>query len=193
MRDTMIALLVLGSLIGAYFYFQDSISFGPHVGTPSSISQNNLEKQVLNSDPKRIQTQGVHDEGTDQGYSEQSAEFREGEAPSIEVAESKGLYSIYKGKSKKRLEQQDEPSEHPVKAASAKEKVVHGVPLQAWVRSQKNKILLPAVTADTGNGLRVFLQCLELKQKGPEYLERGECKALLVRHSTDRGKSNLQY
>ncbi len=70
----------------------------------------------------------------------------------------------------------------PKKKAPRTTNVVHGVAPEAWAKSRnKDKLPLPVVTADGGNKLRVFFQCMELKNKSAEPLSEGECGRLVAR------------
>ncbi len=59
----------------------------------------------------------------------------------------------------------------------AKSKVVHGVPLEAFVQGGRNT--LPAeVSPGAPGGVRVFLQCMELRPGNTQNLSEKECKEL---------------
>jgi hypothetical protein len=56
---------------------------------------------------------------------------------------------------------------------------VAGVSIQDYVSLKRNSLPLPEVTRDDGQGLRVFLNCMELKNKGLEYTGKAECDSIL--------------
>lgn len=70
--------------------------------------------------------------------------------------------------------------------SGAEDKVIHGVPLQAFIESHRNT-LPGAVPAQAPSGVRVFLQCMELKKNETSELSQAECNELVARHPS-RGK-----
>jgi len=190
-RDTIITVLILGGLVSGYMYYTEGGIIGPQVGTPfqGSTTLPNIEADK-GMDAYVNASQGVqNDYESDQGNFDQDADSTEDEGSADQVAKSKSLYSIYKRKKESRITQPSDRHQKSNHQKKSKSKVVHGVPVEDWVLAQQDNILLPAVSPNAEDGLRVFFQCLEIKRKGPEYLEKNECKALLVRRSTDRGNS----
>ena len=53
-----------------------------------------------------------------------------------------------------------------------------GVSAQAYADYRRRAWLEGEVPRDVDEGLRVFLQCMELKSDGADALEDGECRAL---------------
>ena len=51
--------------------------------------------------------------------------------------------------------------------------------MQAYVNLMKNNISLREVPENSDLGMRVFVQCMELKKRGPEYVGQRDCGALL--------------
>lgn len=108
--------------------------------------------------------------GPRKGHGESSTVAAQGKTGALaqSPAESKELHSIYVSK---KLD----------KDISEDTKVVHGVPLQDFVRGGRNK--LPSeVVADTPNGVRVFLQCMEFKKARPTGLTETECNQLIAKN-----------
>jgi hypothetical protein len=68
-------------------------------------------------------------------------------------------------------------------------KIVAGVPIQAYVRYKQKSLAVSMVPIPRNTGLRVFLNCMEVKQKGLSYAGEKECetvlpKAIATRHPT---------
>jgi hypothetical protein len=57
-----------------------------------------------------------------------------------------------------------------------------GVPLEAWFASRKHQIDLPEVSKPAPTGIRIFVQCMELKKGGATPLNsQSDCEALLAK------------
>jgi hypothetical protein len=195
-RDTLIALLFVIGIILGYRYFRAIDSLAPGIspgGTP-------MAKAGRSSTPSKTHNhnKGVQDgKGTaDQSDAQAAQDRRENEDGAGNLAEASHLPSIYQ-------EQEPEPESDPAgrvndpessgKAGKKAAKVVHGVPVQAYVLAQKDKVSTGTVPAEAPSGIRVFLQCMELKNHGPESLDQRDCQHLAFRGiRAGRGASNVQ-
>lgn len=189
MRDTIIALLFVSGLAGAYYYLRQS---GYVQEYPYQVSEKQNPKASLTSRKKIKQSGATHDANAHLEPNIQSQSHGQDARASVDVAAAEELPSIYEsqgtGPGVGTGSANAAPSQsvkQPVKAAARrKQKVIHGVPVDAWVLSRQNALAGPAA-ADTAGGMRVFLQCMELKKKGPEYVGQNQCEELLAKRSSD--------
>ncbi len=65
-------------------------------------------------------------------------------------------------------------------------KVLHGVPVEAWVLSKRNKVNLNKVPPPAPGNLRVFVQCMELKKGETDELTERKCRELAQRGQRER-------
>lgn len=70
---------------------------------------------------------------------------------------------------------------------------MHGVPVQAYLNSKKNSLALGDGTENSDLGMRVFVQCMELKKRGPEYVGPRNCEALLAAREGRPSGLSAQY
>jgi hypothetical protein len=63
---------------------------------------------------------------------------------------------------------------------------IPGLPVKAYVQYKKNSIYMPTVTAPTDGGLRVFVNCMEVKPKGLTYTGEHKCETLQPKSLADR-------
>ncbi|MCB0416829.1 MAG: hypothetical protein KDD39_04210 [Bdellovibrionales bacterium] len=64
------------------------------------------------------------------------------------------------------------------------EKTLYGVPVETWVQSQKNHLHAELPEQAPGN-VRVYVQCMEVKDKGLESLNSHQCRQLRIKSSFD--------
>lgn len=74
--------------------------------------------------------------------------------------------------------------------SSKQEKVVYGVPVDGFVAKNKNSLAFP-VSEKKPEGVRLFLQCLELKKGQTSELSEQECRAIANRPSPSSSAQNL--
>lgn len=181
MRDTFLGLLLLAGMVGAYAYFQKSDLGKPKLGSAPSARATHAANSKRGVNPQH--GKGRH-EGTNPFESKRAETLQPGEGDSVASTEAEGgLPSLYED------EERSGPAEssaavtsgEPVRRPRRATKVVHGVPVDTMARARRDKLPLPAVTADSGSGLRVFFQCLELKRQGTEALTERECSRLVAR------------
>ncbi len=65
-------------------------------------------------------------------------------------------------------------------------KVIHGVPVDAWVLSTRDKVNMNKVPPPAPSQLRFFVQCMELKQGQADELKEKECRELAARSAPVR-------
>lgn len=75
------------------------------------------------------------------------------------------------------------------KSGKDSQKFVHGVGVEAFVESEKDRLDY-SVTEARPQGVRVFVQCMEVKNKKTNPLSRSECGELLT-HTPSRGNERL--
>lgn len=76
---------------------------------------------------------------------------------------------------------QENPTEQKVEP-----KVVHGVPVDAWVLANRDKVNLNKVPPPAPGQLRLFVQCMELKSGEANELKEKECRELAARAQPTR-------
>jgi len=186
MRDTFIGVLFLVGMICGYLYLRDTASLVPS-GMSMPLAQ--AKKSVQGKSKSKINQSktGVrHAKSSNRHQHQQSKTHREDEGSTNHVAEAEELPSIYQ-------EQSPKPgvaaSDSGVAASDSqnisnrrppRRKVVHGVPVDLWVLSKRNSLNVPNEDAPSELGMRVFVQCMELKKKGAEYVGKTECQSLLA-------------
>lgn len=188
MRDTLLGILFLAGIVGAYAYFPRTISTAPEVGlnSASALSQRPAGKpgRPINKHKGR-----QHGERANPGKGKGPEAHRQSEGASVASSEVEGLPSLYEdeGTGPSVTDSSVAGDPDPIALSKPKPKphrttkVVHGVAVEAWSKSRKDKLPLPVVTADGGSRLRVFFQCMELKDKSAEPLSEKECGRLVAR------------
>jgi hypothetical protein len=135
---------------------------------------------------------------TNRNAVKQTANPRSGEGATVAAAEAAGVPSLYEEQTGRSAEPAElisgsdtntaAVSSQTAATAPEKKKVLYGVPVQAWLLSRRNALSVPAVGDRPPPGLRVFLQCWEMKKHGPKSLDERECGELAVKGpSADRG------
>jgi len=127
-----------------------------------------------------------HAKSSNRHQHQQSKNHGQDEGTADYVAEAQELPSIYQEQSPKPVVA---ASDSGVAASDAQKnshrrsprrKVVHGVPVDLWILSKQNSLNVPNEEAPSELGMRVFVQCMELKKKGAEYVGKAECQSLLA-------------
>jgi hypothetical protein len=191
MSDSLIALLLLAVIAGGYFFLRKNDLLVSHVEVPQVTAQNSgshkRSSRYASHGAKSKTSQGAkHGEKSNRDDVEQAANQRQDEGSSDDVAEAEKLSSIYQGK-------QGDGSAVTADNGVAENRegirptVVHGVPVDAYVLSRKDAINTSGMPQDTPQGLRVFLQCMELKKEGASPLDEKNCHSLAFRDLVTAG------
>jgi hypothetical protein len=184
-RDTFVAILVVGVMVGAYVRFGKHLTLGPEIGRPSKVA---TVDQRRGPSPHSRSKQGVmNGEASNRFHTEQAQGHGEDEGAAVDAAEIESLTSIYQGPRRKpsrpagvKAVQENSKFRSPDKPAK---KVLYGVPVEDFVLARQDNLPAP-VAADTGEAsVRVFVQCMELKKDGPEGLAERECARLAKSHT----------
>lgn len=70
------------------------------------------------------------------------------------------------------------------KKVDPEKKNLYGVPIESWVSAQKNHLHAELPEPAPGN-VRVYVQCMEVKEKGLESLNTKQCQQLRIKSSFD--------
>lgn len=167
MRDTLIIFVIILAVIGLVLWNQ-----------PSAVA------------PSGLVTQGVKNEGNPDAHpranpsaesqtrrkSSRVAVKRTAQPSEESSAQGEALPSIY--------------SSQKLKTDSKDKKVVLGVPLQDFLAANQN--WLPTeVSAEAPQGVRVFLQCMELRSGKPSELNEKECKEIATRNQVQSKRYDI--
>ncbi|MBI4405674.1 MAG: hypothetical protein HY537_16060 [Deltaproteobacteria bacterium] len=188
MRESVIALIVLAGILTAVIKLNHNGNLLPNVGSPAQMA-------VPSKQDSDLKKKGVTHERANQRTHFKAQNTRE-ETVAAESAggdaspfgESQNLPSIYESEAFTVSAAEKENSATGQQAKG--KKVLHGVPLEAWVLSQKNAIAWP-VSADESQ-LRLFLGCMEWKKKGLSPVEPRECRALTHKESAELAISGIR-
>lgn len=190
MKDTFLALALIGGVVGGYFYLTDG-QLAPEVGRPSVEARKDFVWKNVGPGTKHGRKGGRYGKGSDSSHADQAQGFGAGEGIAGNDSEIEGLTSIYPVKKRAGESRSAKVAANGKSARAAKKrKVVHGVAVEAWAAAQQNRIALHGKPQAPPKGLRVFLQCMELKKQGPEALNQRQCESLLVRHQASDPDEN---
>ena len=201
MRDTFIFIGLVAAFAAGYWLTRGTAS---HVPASPAITQT-----------KKPQPKGVTHEGQSHAKNPESPHSGEGEGAAVDVTETAQLHSIYEKREARQRRTAPAVSAPIVEAADAVEpfaplaepqapltaeveenrreeapKVVHGVPVAAWTLSRRDSLPMGPTSPAAPEGVRVFLQCMELKKGGPQSLAQSECQALAYRELKVRENSS---
>lgn len=203
MRDTVIAIMVLLGATGIYFgvkHYQKNgqvLQLSSKSNHPSTSSRKKLSR---NSKSKPLH-QGEHNESASHRSRQQvesdieSIGSEEGGSSSFEQAES--LPSIYQDEESELsgsavdLEEKIESESHESTADKPKQPVVYGVPVASWLKHNKNR-LASKVELKNPSGVRLFINCMEIKKEGTQALTQRDCKQIAVSREKSRGAALIQ-
>jgi hypothetical protein len=203
MRGTVFAsLLFLGAsgyYIASHHLFKDG-QFS-HSSSKTKLSSSSRKRLALRKKSKPSQ-QGEQHESTSHRSRQQvepdieSVGSEEGDSSSFDQAEN--LPSIYQDEELESSGFAVNLGEDEVKSESnesssqpQKQPVVYGVPVASWLKHSKNQ--LPAkveITNDTG--MRLFINCMEIKKHGTSALTQRECKEIAVSREKSKGAALIQ-
>jgi hypothetical protein len=171
MSDSLIALGVIAIIIGGYLFLRNRGWMEDTLRSPQPEVVATIGKAKTTKLKKK--TIGAYAHEISNHRSKQSENRRKNEGATGDFATVESLPSIYQEKFTKRSVK---VSSH--NSDGTKPKVLYGVPVDAWVRSQANSFGMP-VSSDVGDlNVRVFVQCMELKKEGAEALTQTQCKPL---------------
>ncbi len=77
-------------------------------------------------------------------------------------------------------------SHKKLKRSKKSKTVVHGVPLEDFVDAKQNALPMFDVTAGKPNGVRMFVQCMEVKKGNTVNLNERECSELALKAPSRR-------
>jgi hypothetical protein len=175
MRDSLIAVMVVGGLVGSFVYLKSTGHLMPNIATPAELAMARVKSaphphptthkgEVNGPKSTRLDDQQAQDNGQDEGASDDASEIES----IASIYQDKGATGRSRRVKSPILSEEREP----------KPAVIHGVPIAAWVRSRQDALPEATVPSDSGDGIRVFLQCMELKKEGPEALKERDCERL---------------
>ena len=182
MRDSILAVAFVAATFGGIHYLKRTGVIQGWFPSGQSVSQPS-NSFITAKEVKK--GQGVkHDKKPGRYHDPEAEDHGQAEGASGDGPEAQDLTSIYHQKRSARPRATVGSEEKMGGGKTAK--VIHGVPVQAWIASREDSLSLSAADAKDDGALRVYLQCLELKKKGPEYIGPKECDSLLA---TTRSKS----
>lgn len=193
MRDTIFAVLVMAGLATSYHFFRGVDSVSPSAATSASarpakgagavpISRNRNKGVIHDESTSRVALETASADGADAGSAD-DADAASGFASIYEDERlgSGSAQNAVNADTKKTSSKRNKKSARVAgKQERTKAKVVLGVPLDAFVRSQQNRLAGKPV-APTSEGMRTFFNCMELKSEGAEPLTEQQCKSLAFR------------
>jgi hypothetical protein len=192
MKDTFLIGTFVAVVVGFWFYLQKTDFGGLPSGqlqTSSFGSTTTAQDSKPVSLPHSSHPRSKH-ESRNQDDDSTTPFSGAVEADSGRVAEVEGIHSIYAGKSveahsvgKKRSSRKARAVPNTASKATKnnQRKYVHGVPVDQWLEWNKNRLRLGEVAAPSAEGLRLFVQCMEMKQGGPKSVAQSECIKLTAK------------
>lgn len=164
MRDTIIFGLFLAGLTFGYYHFRTTASVPSHPTT----AMHDLKKGKAS----RVRNQGVQNERTASESNLSSEASAASEGASGEDSEVAVVPSIYSKPSPAKQ------SKSRIGRKTTKRPTIGGFDAEAYVASRKNDLHQTRVVADSDQGLRVFLMCMEVKKGAVESTSDTDCRAL---------------
>lgn len=199
MRESAVLLLVAG--IVAWIGVSRWESIAPRVGSPSDRTSHRSSANPsggIEYETSRIGPDISASAATRPAKAEkyEASDSSSKKPTGAATSEDEELPTIYSGQIESQVE------EHSAKSAKrpgpsarkSKPKMVFGVPLESWILSRRHRVAEAPVGEE--EGLRVYLQCLELTKKESRGLEKNRCRALLAnRHFPEpvKGQREAYY
>ncbi len=188
MRDTLVAILVICGIVGGFYASRLTETAKPQeivLEAKNLPSTGNDAIAVQKTSDQRVEVRrggksqkGVrHGKRTNKKHYQQVKAQREDEGAANNVVTAESVPSIYSEEQQPSGSAALNSSNGGVSATTAP-KVVHGVPVEGWVRSHRNSLSPATVTDETGEGMRLFVQCVEVKKRGTTPLSERQCGAL---------------
>ncbi len=171
LRDSLLLLLLLGTVIIGFTKVSEWRSTFPKLAEFPKTQRSEWVQLGGRNGQRKNRTN--HGEDSTQSDEVAGSGHPNQEPPSIYSGESDSEDTIAQN------------SEKPAAEATHASKVL-GVPIDRWLRSRKNSLALNVVPEQAHLGLRVFLWCMELKEKRVEYLSEGECQKLRLQSPFDK-------
>ena len=167
MRESLIAILVLLAVMGGYYHLKKlGLTFVPKLAP--------AEKSSL-AQPMSLTKGKKNDKASTHEHARPHSNSRKSQGSTNEADETENFPSLYSTS--------EESGERRVENKGKTERsIIKGVPVQGWIDSQRFSLSSLSEPAPSETGMRVFLQCIELKKKGAEYLKERDCQSLLAVH-----------
>lgn len=168
MRDTVI----LGVIVVAFVAF---MMWKPAAAPSGLLTQGASHETHAGTDQR---SQIADRKGVQQSHRQDPAiETERAHAnPEESSSESEKISSIYSGKKLKAA----------ASKKAAKAKVVHGVPLEDFIDAKQDALPMYDVTQGKPNGVRMFVQCMEVKKGNTLNLSEQQCAELTMRTPSRR-------
>ncbi len=180
MRDTIIGILLFAAVITGVSYFRSTSSSLPQnpeaeevAASTSQSTENSFSSKKRSIKPAH---KGVRHEVRRYGKSRQAKIARSSERTRSEAyepdLESQSLPSIYSSQEAESVgfEPESESVRGNEKVAKSAPKTLHGVPVRDWILSRRNSLASEPADPRAAEGMRVFLQCVEVKKKGAQFV-----------------------
>lgn len=188
MRDTFIGAVFLAAIVGAFWFFgqsgsnpspEISVTGAAPTAAPTSSAPAPGASAQISHPPKKHSRKGVihAHRSKPEPVTQVAVDAREGEASAVEPDQAESLPSLYSGAGAGEAGV-DQIDAKPTADSLTKTKNWHGVPVTAWLESRRSALPNPPVTAEAGDNLRFFFQCMELKKDGPQEVAERECRKL---------------
>ena len=175
MRDTFFVLLFLAGTYAGVRYFQS------YTAAPQANS-NQVQAKPLSAKNSSIKGE-VHDAKTKRDGENPSLESDgEDERGSADSAEAVSLSTIYR---QKRKASKPATVANQSRGLRAK-KVLLGVRVEDWVEAH-SEVLPTDLTPEEERQMRVFLQCMEWRRDGLEYIGLNQCRDLVNETEARKG------
>lgn len=180
MRDSIITLGIFGILIGGFIGLRNhQLNHKKRTTAPVKVSS----RQTVRKNNHNILGESQHESSNHRRH-EQKWNPESRTRTSGEVAEVDHLPHLYEAEESELGLSVEEDSEDLVASEqSTASPVIAGVPVAAWVQTQKNKLKDAEVSGPAPSGLRLFLGCMELRKKASHTVEKENCEKLLAKDS----------
>ena len=179
MRDTLLIVLILGAVALGLTLFR---KVGPTLPTLAAGSHQ-VEKNGAKVSPvgKSVRAhKGESNERTNVKSAVAVGSGQSGEASAGDNSEGESLPSIYSGNPRDRRDQNPEGGVKPrTKVAKLRKnsKMLLGVPVDDYLLSHRDSILVPEGDNSVDLGVRLYLQCLDVTRK-PTAVGKHRCDEL---------------
>lgn len=147
----------------------------------SDRTENTAEKTSVSNHTSQTKPGVIYHERTNSRGDTARARIRQGEGIAKQDSEGPQLPSLFKGTSRESVGR-----DHRRKDKSELSKVVYGVPTEEWAAERRNALPLRPITPESKDGMRIFVQCMELKKAGPSYVGNEPCNELAKGQKAER-------
>lgn len=180
------SVMLIGVTLG-YFAIKDSnVTFAPNVGTPETLPTKARAHSPKNSQNLTTAKYGKRKASKHESKRHfptpdaQRPRSGEDEGTSISTDEIESLASIYQNQEGRKSYESESVGSPEELHESQSRSPIPGVKIAAWVRSNQNRIHTEIPDPKVGSGMRVFLNCVELKKKGMSPVDRQDCAQVLA-------------